>query len=310
MADTLAPQVTAEEKAAAAAFDALIGDDTPAPVRAPKAEPAPEPVEAAPAQQERDYEAEARAMGWKPAEEWSGDPSKHRDAKTFVELADNDPAILRQKYDAKVKEVEEFQKRVSAATTAEIERTKREIEATHNAQIKQLQAERDRLLEEYAGNPQAIKRIVENHAAEVSQVMTEKQIMAEVAKVQAEWPRTTLAKTDPEFGAAAFAICEELKVKGVPLAEQLKEVDKRLSKRWPEYYTDVSAPAADPKPEVRDTGAPPANARSIDGARMVQPSRNKRFDSLPAEAKKMHAMLEADGVKVDKEKWAEDYYNG
>jgi len=308
MADTLAPTVTDEERAAAAAFDAVIGDEAPAPVRAPKAEPVQETTEAAQVAQERDYEAEARAMGWKPADEWSGDPTKHRDAKTFVELADNDPAILRQKYTEAQKQNEEFQRKIVAATNAEIARTKRDIEAKHNAQIAELQAERDRLLEQYAGNPQAIKQIVDNHAVEVSNVRTEAQIMEEVVKVQAEWPRTTLAKTDPEFGAAAFAICEELKVKGIPMADQLKEVDRRLSKRWPEYYTD--APAPTPTPAVVDTGAPPANARSIEGARMVQPKADRGFDGLPAEAKNIYKMLQNDGVKRSKEDFAKDYYNG
>ena len=140
MADTLAPTVTDEERAAAAAFDALIGDDAPAPVRAPKAEPAPEPVDPAPVAQERDYEAEARAMGWKPAEEFTGDPANHRDAKTFVELADNDPASLRKKYTEAQKQNEEFQRKIVAATNAEIARTKREIEAKHTAQLQELQA--------------------------------------------------------------------------------------------------------------------------------------------------------------------------
>lgn len=308
MADTLAPTVTDEERAAAAAFDALIGEDAPPPARAPKAEPVQEQAADAPATDNRDYEAEARAMGWKPADEWSGDPSKHRDARTFVELADNDPAVLRQKVTAEVKKNEEFQRKIVAATNAEIERTKREIEAKHQREISELQAERDRLLEQYAGNPQAIRTIVDNHAQAVANVQTEAQVMAEVAKVQAEWPRMTLAKTDSEFGAAAFAICEELKSKNVPLADQLKEVDRRLSKRWPEYYTDTPAPT--PAPAVVDTGAPPANSRSIEGARMVQPKADKGFDSLPAEAKNIYRMLQNDGVKRSKEDFAKDYHNG
>lgn len=32
----------------------------------------------------RDFEAEARVQGWKPAEEFTGDPAKHKDAETFV----------------------------------------------------------------------------------------------------------------------------------------------------------------------------------------------------------------------------------
>ena len=31
------------------------------------------------------YEGEAREMGWRPKEEWQGEPEKWRDAKEFVE---------------------------------------------------------------------------------------------------------------------------------------------------------------------------------------------------------------------------------
>jgi hypothetical protein len=42
-----------------------------------------------------DYEAEARKMGWKPAEEFAGDPNKHVDAKTFYERGQEMMPILR-----------------------------------------------------------------------------------------------------------------------------------------------------------------------------------------------------------------------
>lgn len=34
---------------------------------------------------ERDYEAEARTSGWRPVEEWKGDPKRWVDAKTFIQ---------------------------------------------------------------------------------------------------------------------------------------------------------------------------------------------------------------------------------
>lgn len=46
--------------------------------------------------QDRDYEAEARAMGWHPQEEYNGDPAKWVDAKTFVSRGETQLPILRE----------------------------------------------------------------------------------------------------------------------------------------------------------------------------------------------------------------------
>jgi hypothetical protein len=45
---------------------------------------------------DRDYEAEARAMGWHPQDEYNGDPAKWVDAKTFVTRGETQLPILRE----------------------------------------------------------------------------------------------------------------------------------------------------------------------------------------------------------------------
>lgn len=42
----------------------------------------------------RDFEAEARRVGWVSVEDFKGDPEKHVDAKTFVEKAENNLPLL------------------------------------------------------------------------------------------------------------------------------------------------------------------------------------------------------------------------
>jgi hypothetical protein len=45
--------------------------------------------------EERNYEQEASQEGWRPQEEWGGDPDKWVDAKTFVERGENIAGILK-----------------------------------------------------------------------------------------------------------------------------------------------------------------------------------------------------------------------
>lgn len=320
-ADTLAPHVSAEEAAAAAAFDAEIDGASQETVRerpAEKAEPKPEPVaEATEEAPERDYEAEAREMGWKPVDDWNGDPEKHRDAKTFVELADNDPAVLRKKYDAKVKETEDFKARISAATKAEIARAEASAKARYEADMAALQAERDELFEQYAGDPNAIKQINQNFEKATSQVENPEAVIAGVT-VKTEWEaRRPQYQTDPVFNAAAMAemnkiIAEETEDdwRGKTALQQqqdrFRKMDERLAAtgRFADIYgNDKPAKADLPK------GAPPADSRSMDSSRTSPAKAKSGWDTLPADAKGIWKVLQDDGVKITKEQFAKDYHN-
>jgi hypothetical protein len=313
MADELAPLVTPEEAAAAAELDALIDG---ASQRAPrKAEPekAPEP---APVTQERDYEAEARAMGWKPKEEWNGDPGKHRDAQTFVELADNDPAILRRKNDELRKQNEEFQQRTVAATKAEIERTRREAEAAVQAERQRLADERDELIQRYAGDPNAIKRI--NYNFELAQNnLPDPQVQVAATEVRTEWEsKFPQVAADPVFKASAALIMQELvetepaeDIQGKTHKQRQERLFERMNERLAQSpaYGQFFKTAPKPAPI---SGAPPADMRTIEAPMRSQQSNPRGFDALPKEAKNMFQMLVDDGIKIKKEDFAKDYYNG
>jgi hypothetical protein len=88
--------------------------------------------QAEPAKPERDYEAEARKMGWKPKEEWDGEPSHHKDAKTYVEHGENIVRIAKAEtrtLEDKIKEQEKlFEKRISLMERMGAETRKREAE--------------------------------------------------------------------------------------------------------------------------------------------------------------------------------------
>lgn len=58
----------------------------------------------------RDYEAEARKHGWRPQEEFRGDPDLWKDAQTYVEAADEEMPLLKKKVKHLEREYEALQK--------------------------------------------------------------------------------------------------------------------------------------------------------------------------------------------------------
>lgn len=89
---------------------------------------------------ERDYEAEAREIGWLPAEDFKGPTESHVDAKTFVERGETFlPMIKRErdrwktKFQVLEKDLRQATKHFSAAEQRGYERGKAEIEARMEA---------------------------------------------------------------------------------------------------------------------------------------------------------------------------------
>jgi hypothetical protein len=234
-------------------------------------------------------EEKASQQGWAPQDQWRGPPDKWVDAETFLKRGENNPRVLRERLDAAERRNAETIARMEKMNQQALERQKAELDA-----------ERDRLLEQYAGNPQAVKQIVANHAQEVEKVTVEVNMDAEVKQAQDEWPRIEAANKDVVFRAAAFQICEEMKDKGASPAEQLAEVDKRLARRFPEYYDAEPAPS---------NGAPPAGSRQMDGVR-ISGSRTSNYASrLPAAARVQGERFVKQGLFKSLEDYAKDYVN-
>ena len=89
-------------------------------------------------EQPRDIEAEARKHGWRPKEEFKGDPARWTDAETFVKRADEVMPFLEKKTKAQQREIDDlkrtlkqFQAYVTKADQRAMERATAEIEARH-----------------------------------------------------------------------------------------------------------------------------------------------------------------------------------
>jgi hypothetical protein len=69
--------------------------------------------------QPRDFEAEARAQGWTPKEDFRGDESRWVDAETFVKRADEVMPLLKKKTQNQDREIAELKKQIKRLTRAE-----------------------------------------------------------------------------------------------------------------------------------------------------------------------------------------------
>ena len=65
-----------------------------------------------------DVEGQARALGWKPEEEFEGNPGKWTDAESFLELHSKNNGALRKAVAAQAKKLEEFEKQMSSMDAA------------------------------------------------------------------------------------------------------------------------------------------------------------------------------------------------
>lgn len=69
-----------------------------------------EVIEADEPQTPRDFEAEARRQGWKPLEEFKGDPEKWTDAETFAKRADDNLPMLQKTTQAQARKLERMER--------------------------------------------------------------------------------------------------------------------------------------------------------------------------------------------------------
>ena len=115
--------------------------------------------------QPRDFEAEARKHGWRPKDEFKGDPARWTDAETFVRRADEVMPFLEKKTKAQQREIDDlkrtlkqFQQYVSNADKRAMERATAEIMARHEEAVdvgdknaaRQAIADLEKVKEEYA----------------------------------------------------------------------------------------------------------------------------------------------------------------
>jgi hypothetical protein len=118
-------------------------EDTAAP-----AAPAPVTEQQAPAPEVNEVEDRARAQGWVPKDEWTGDPAQWRPADVYVDRGE----LL-----GKIKSQSAELREVKGMMTYLTEQNRRLYEAGYQKAIADLEAQRDQAVEE--GNSKAVREI-------------------------------------------------------------------------------------------------------------------------------------------------------
>jgi len=214
--------------------------------------------------QERDYEAEARAHGWTPKDDFRGDPAKWVDAETFAKRADEVMPFLKKQNAALKREMDDLKRTMKQASAFY---SKAEERAYARA-LNDLQAKHDEAVEsgDVAGARKVMKELteLEKPAPAVEPEDDPRQAQREFAEwIDAnDWYVTDEKKRAyADIQAGAMGPADKWPGGG---PAWLAELEKRVTRKF-----------AGPKPNVTNGGGNRSN-----GARG-----SKTFADLPAEAK-------------------------
>jgi len=285
-----------------------------------------------PESQERDYRPEAIKMGWKPIEEFKGDPSQWRDAKTFVEYGETSPAILRQRVD----KLDQALERERTEAKRQQEQMQKHLEGMRRAQDYALKRQRETFMSQIEavkqqaaqdGDPDLYRHArQQEEAARQAWETEDKQLSQAYPKAEPEQPemppevkdwvsRNPWYQSDPAMAQTAIGIEQSLlaEAPGLSTAERLDQVSQRIRSIYPSKF---GSQPAQPQQQANGQDRPRRQGSPVEGAQRMsgpQNSASGRFGELPGDAKQEYANAVKEGYIKDtaqeRKNWAEVYLN-
>lgn len=256
----------------------------------------------------RDFESEAREMGWVPQDEWRGDPNRWSDAKTFVEKGETfipflqaDRRKLQEKLEAKDAEFEQRLKRMEAMSTKREEAIKaqfdNELQRIRNEQraavadgdtekFDALERQRESLSKQSAD----AFRVEDDEPADPHKSYEKK-----VADWAAEnpWYNENFELATKAENYSQFLMRRN---PGMQLEDNLRMTAEYIRKEHPEAYGG--------KPQRRSPVDSGPQFNSAPNGR--KPS--KGYKDLPREAQEAAQLDVSQGLFKSKEEWAKEYW--
>lgn len=291
----------------------IVGADTPAietTMTAPEAVFSSPETGAADQSSERNYEAEARDMGWVPEAEFKGDkkPAKFLDAKEFVERGETvlpfvqrENKRLREEREKKDREFEERISRLTKATEATL-KTQRE---NHARELTELTARRDAAVQSGDLNQfKTLDKQITDHKANAPQVEDFKPAanadadpVKAAEQTEAAWVEENKDwyGSDPQMTGYAVWFSQQNARPDLSMADNLKLTLEAVKKQFPMKFGKAGANAHAPV----DSGGDPKPS--------TNESKSPLYDKLPKEAKALADQAVKDGVYKTKEEWARVY---
>lgn len=225
---------------------------------------------------ERNYEQEAHAQGWRPQEEFSGDPEKWVDAKTFVDRGDKYVGIMKDRYDKLEKRLKDRDADVETIKN-QYKRLEQDKAREIDGLIKQLESQRKTAVTNGDGEAfdRAEKELVDAKAAK-------QQIEQSPSGPQPQWAKEWMSENewygkDRAATVLAETFSEELR-KAQPWLGEREFMDKVTEYVQTELPHKFENPKKKQKnPDVEIGGNPPGGPAHQE---------TNTYNALPADAKK------------------------
>lgn len=259
-----------------------------------------------------DAEVRARALGWAPKEEFRGPAEKWVDAETFVKRGEEHLPILREnlkrvtdkltELERRDRERDEAFKRVEKTSQVALERQREQLIASYEAAKRNAVSNMDTNTYDQLARDQheAIQRFDQHVQQQVAQPQQPNQPPPEVNAWRQANP---WFDNDPTLNYVAQGIHIELNRQkpGMPLAENLREVEAEVRRRFPEKF------GIRPQPQRQQI-----NQSAVEGGERIpvngQP-RRKGAGDLPAEARKAAESFIRQGLFKDMNDYANTYWS-
>lgn len=238
---------------------------------------------------ERNYEEEARKQGWKPEDEWQGDPPHggFKSAEQFVKDGEEIPGILKsriERLEDRIEQLTDSNRQLNEFSKRSLEKEKKEKQKI----IKELEEIRKKAIDEGDG---AAFTDADARIQELRQDEPQQQGLDPAAQ---EWlQHNPWYQTNDKLAAFADGIAERLVAQGFTGKAYWSELTKRTMDTFPDEFENPNrrkpnGVEGDAKPSVRDSSA-------------------KTFDNLPPEAKAQYEVFKRDIPGFTKDQYVEQY---
>lgn len=234
------------------------------------------------------YVEQAQAMGWRPKEEWAGDPEDFVEAKEYVQ---------RKSFFDKISTISKENKELKETLDKFKDHYSKVEEHARKAALAELKSRKKAALEE--GDADAVVEIDEAIADfKIQEKQQEAQKEAESKTSQGDAPpelvqwrsRNSWFGQDPEMTTQANALAMGYKAMGMAPIDILDKVEKDIKKAFKEKFTNPN------KAKATAVESAAAGAKSTASAGRFQPSDEER-------------KIAAKFVKSGLFKTADDYYS-
>jgi len=260
------------------------------------------------AAEERNYEQEAKQLGWVPQDEYRGDPDKWRDAKDFVEFGERILPILKSnnkklhevlgKTEAEVKQLRETMQQFAEHHKKTAEREYKKAEKEFDAKLKRIKSEQTAAAKD--GDIAKFQEL-ENTREELEANKPEKPEEAAVGTPPPEFVEWVAENTwyndDAELREEADLIGQIYRVKHPRMGAKsiFDYVSKQVKKLHPEKFENPN------RQDAADVGS-----GNVDGNSQKSKGR-KSYSDLPEDAKRACNMFVDEGL-MTKEEYIKEYF--